>query len=133
MNPDIIITGCQSGTVPYNINQLSNINFSTYEFYIGTSPDAVILCVNAFDSIEYIKRTIKFLEGLGNAKVIALVIFPVVKKNGDFNFKKDTVLTSKDLEQIRVDLFKQIGIKTYVNCEEDAKNLSNEVVGFFSG
>ena len=71
---DLIVVGSQSGTVA---NQLRNINMlplKQYFFLLGSQPDAVILCINAFDSIEYIKRTISFIEAAVKAKVVCLVM-----------------------------------------------------------
>ncbi len=71
---ELIIVGSQSGTVA---NQLRNINMlplKQYSFLLGTQPDSIILCINSYDSIEYIKRTISFFEATVNAKVICLVI-----------------------------------------------------------
>lgn len=73
-NCELIIVGSQSGTVA---NQLRNINMlplKQYSFLLGTQPDSIILCINSHDSIEYIKRTISFIEAAINAKVICLVI-----------------------------------------------------------
>ena len=132
-DPDIIITGCQSGTVPYNISYLSNISLTTYEFYIGTSPDAVILCVNAFDSTSYIERTIKFLEGAGNARVIAIVVFPIMDAEGLFNAKSNFMLDYQELDKIREGLSKRFGIKSFVNNKEGAAQIANEIVTYFRG
>lgn len=76
-NPDIIITGCQSGTIPHNLYSKEYYAFTQYEFLVGTNPDAVILMVNHFDEIDYINRTIQFIESSIDTTVIACVISPV--------------------------------------------------------
>ena len=74
---DIIIVGSQSGTLPLMTDNLGQVPLYTLEFLTGISPDAVILCVNPFVSINYISRAIKVIEGLtGNTKVIVLCLFP---------------------------------------------------------
>lgn len=39
-------------------------------------PDLSILCVNEFDDLDYIQRTIYFLESIENNRVFALALFP---------------------------------------------------------
>jgi len=80
-DPDIIIVGCQSGTIPHNNFHESFFTFTQYEFLVGTSPDAVILLINLIDEISYIRRTISFIESAIDCEVIACVISPVNNKN----------------------------------------------------
>lgn len=130
-DPDIIITGCQSGTIPYNINVMSNLNFSCYEFIIGTAPDAVILCVNHFDSIEYIKKTINFIESVGNAKVISLVVFPFNTNLSPFSNNKIAI----NIEEInkKIDyLYLKTGIKTFFHDKMNSEHICDEIIKYFS-
>lgn len=74
---DLIIAGCQSGTVPYS---LMNIRYATcrqLDFLFGLHPDRVVLCANLFDDLEYIDRTVRSIEALVPCKVIAVVLFPM--------------------------------------------------------
>lgn len=57
------------------------LSFSTTWVIIASNPDAIILCVNVTDEIEYIERTISYIESLTQGKVIALVLFPLLKNN----------------------------------------------------
>lgn len=78
---DIIITGTQSGTIPYSYDTLRNIPVYSMEFLMGIKPDGVVLCVNAFDEVDYLKRTIGVIENLYDTKVIALSLFPFTYEN----------------------------------------------------
>lgn len=80
--PDVIITGSQSGTVPENFCNLGYLPMRQLEFILGTHPDIVVLCVSMKDDIQYIERTIKGIEGLSNARVVAILLFPFIHKNG---------------------------------------------------
>ena len=73
-DPDLIIVGSQSGTVPLTCDNLGNMSFKQYELLLAICPDAVVLCANVFDDIEYIKRTIQFIESSCGARVIAIVV-----------------------------------------------------------
>lgn len=74
---DIIITGTQSGMVPYNYDSMKNIPLYSMEYLMGAQPDGVVLCVNAYDEIDYIRRTIQLIEGLVDTRVFALALHPL--------------------------------------------------------
>jgi hypothetical protein len=78
--PDIIIVGSQSQTIPQHTGNLSLYVLYQYEFIYGTEPDIVILCVNMFDDVNYISRTIHYIESIIEARVIALALFPFDRK-----------------------------------------------------
>ncbi len=75
--PDIIIIGSQSHTVPININNISNIPIYQQDILYAIKPDICLLCVNISDEIEYIEKNIMFLESIANSKVLALIISPI--------------------------------------------------------
>lgn len=80
-NCDIIISGTQSGTIPYSYENLHNIPLYSMEYMMGAKPDGVVLCVNAFDEVSYLKRTISVIENLYDTKIIALSLFPLTYEN----------------------------------------------------
>lgn len=84
-NKDIILVGTQAGSVLYDEGNLNRYNVNLYSFLLGANPDAVVLCVNPYDTIEYIQRTIYFIESGVNTKVIALSVFPLTAKGGYFS------------------------------------------------
>ena len=80
-NCELIMVGSQSGTVPHQLRSLDMIPLKQYLFLLGTQPDSIILCVNGYDSEEYIKRTMSFFKSTVNANVICLIVSYVnVKK-----------------------------------------------------
>lgn len=79
---DIIIGGTQSGMITSYEGNLNTYPLGQYEFILGLQPDLVILCVNADDGLNCIKRTINFIEGGVDCHVIGLVIFPLVNFDG---------------------------------------------------
>jgi uncharacterized NAD-dependent epimerase/dehydratase family protein len=72
--PDLIIAGSQSGTVPYDVHDPRTLTLSSLAFLLGTKPDACILVVNATDEDDYVRATIATLESLAQTRVLALAI-----------------------------------------------------------
>lgn len=107
---DIIITGAQSGTIPYNPSYASNLCFQSHSYLIGTMPDAVLLCVNVFDDINYIVRSINYIEGVTSSTVIALCIFPFRKS---FSLISKVNVTEKELYQYKSLLMENLNIKVF--------------------
>lgn len=83
--PDIIIVGSQKGTVPEKFGNLLSYCTQTYPFIDALKPDFIFLTVLITDSIDFIKRTILFLESLSKSVTIALVLFPLcnIDENGN--------------------------------------------------
>lgn len=74
---DLIIAGCQSGTIPYSLMNIRHATCRQMDFLLGINPDRVVLCANLFDDLEYIGRTVRLIEALGSCTVIAVVLFPM--------------------------------------------------------
>ena len=109
-SPDIIIAGSQSGTISIANANVSMMMTNQYEFLLGIWPDAVILCVNDFDDIDYIKRTVMFIESSIKCKVIAMIIFEGSLKKGD---------TSLNISELKKCLDKKIYIGHSGCCIND--------------
>ncbi|MEG2089173.1 hypothetical protein, partial [Niameybacter sp.] len=93
-----------------------------------------ILCVNVDDEIEYIKRTIAYLEAIISSKVIALVVFPMenTARWSVLSHRKDEI-ESQRLEKERDRIAKEIKLKTYIlNQDNEIERLTNHVEEFFS-
>lgn len=76
-NPDLIIVGSQAHSVPFQAGGLVEYPIPQHEFLLGVQSDAYILCVDDQSPIDYIERTVKYLESLAGGKVIAIVISPL--------------------------------------------------------
>lgn len=76
-SPDLILMGLQSHTVPQSMGALNFYPDLQTEIILGAEPDAFLLCVNIFDDLEYIRRSINYLESLTEATVAALVVSPI--------------------------------------------------------
>ncbi|MYD61570.1 MAG: S8 family serine peptidase [Gemmatimonadetes bacterium] len=72
--PDIILTGSQSGTIPYHVQEHSTHCLSSLAFLLGVKPDACILVVNSIDAEEYIRDTIDGIRAVCKAPTISLAM-----------------------------------------------------------
>jgi hypothetical protein len=125
--PDIILTGCQSGTVTYANNHIQLYSNNQYDFLLGTWPDYVILCVNIFDSLDYVKHTIKFIECSVNSTVGACAIIPSLK---GYEF------SNMGWEERYVELQKQYedaGLKLYrIDIDSEVDRIGMDMLNFFA-
>jgi len=72
--PDLMLVGCQSGTIPFDLNDPRTLSLPSLAFLVGVKPDACVLVVNAMDPTAYIRDTIDALRTIGKATVIALAL-----------------------------------------------------------
>lgn len=100
---DLIITGCQSGTILTEEGNLLNYPIPQIEFLLGTLPDAIILVINPFDDLQMIKRTISFLESCVECKVIALVMFPMTYDNKN-PFGSKTHISDNNFKELSTEI-----------------------------
>ncbi len=132
---DIIIVGSQSGTIPYDYGNIAQFPTYQYSFLLGALPDCIVLCINLFDSYEYIQRTISFIESLANTKVIALATIPFeIKENGNHSFDiLKTLLPCETFFKIQKSFENQFGRPLYnITKDLDMKKLTQQIVNFFS-
>lgn len=100
---DIIIIGGQSSVLPLDEGNLDFFNYSAIDLLYATLPDAVILCINPTDEIDFVKRTINFIESIANCKVIALIMYP-------FHYMQNDILQQRPIKmtkQIFCDEYKE--------------------------
>lgn len=80
-NPDLIIVGGQSQTLHSSNGNLSFYSMENIELLLATSPDGVVLVINIDDPIDYINRTINFIECIQETKVLCLICYPINNSN----------------------------------------------------
>jgi hypothetical protein len=127
-NVDIILAGSQSGTIPYDYNNLNNYLFVQYVFMTAIRPDAVLLCVNAFDDPNYIIRTKNFIESATEGSVIGLVLFPMmISVNG-----KKKIMCDEEIDSVTKKLSEKVQLPVFVNREADYLKIYEHAISFFS-
>lgn len=84
---ELILTGCQSGTIAYDMRNESLLPVDQHNFLLGMNPDGVILCVNEIDDAEYIGKTVRYIEAASDAKIIAIILCDTRKIQKDNFFE----------------------------------------------
>ena len=83
-NCEIIITGSQASVLPCDTCNKSLFPLKQFNFLMGTQPDCMVLCINPYDDLDYIRRTIFFLESSVAGKVIGLWKKPLFHSSKGF-------------------------------------------------
>lgn len=114
-----------------NILEFPNMQ---YHFALGTQPDAIVLCVNIFDELSYIRNSVYALVGLTRASVVAFVVFPLTFI-GDwkevFGSSKRKI-TDKEFGQFADTLKKEFNKPVFLLGEKQhMEDLCREIVNFF--
>lgn len=129
--PDIILVGSQSQTIPVAYGNKSNFPINNYELILGTCPDAFLLVVNSDDEIEYIEKSIKFLESASFGKVIALILSPINQVDRWSVIGSNiNIIAQSDLDIKKIKLKEKFEIPVYRT--EDIDSIYKVVVAYFS-
>ena len=133
-NADIVIVGSQSSVIPFDIGNLSMFPVKQYVFLLGTQPDAVVLCVNPYDDIEYIKRSIGYLENLVGCKVIGMSLFPM-DVNSDWTgiYGKKSRLDDDKCMSLKRMIYEKTGVPVFqLGNQNDIDNMYQTILSYFS-
>lgn len=133
-NPDIILVGGQSQTISLTTGNIGLYTLYNQELLLGSEPDICILCVNIFDEISYIKRTIHYLESFIETKVIGLVLYPA-ERNLRWSIFGNTVngISEERLKEKQMEFGQAIGLSVYIlDVESDLEDLYQKCLSHFS-
>lgn len=133
-NCDIILAGCQSGTLQYDVGNESRLCYESHEFLLGINPDTSILCVNPHDDLKYVKRTIAYIESVSGNKVCAICLYPVEKKPNQLGYGYvNNRLDKKQLEQIRRQFEETLEKPVFISgIREELDALYECIIDFFT-
>lgn len=133
--PDIILVGSQSGTVPMLYDNIGQFPLAQLVFLLGTLPDGVILCVNFNEEISYIRRTVDTIQGLAESKIIAFGIYPKYYKNGwQFANAHQSHATEEQLQKYVRVLEDEFGVAAFpLNAQENYEQLYQHCMQQFQG
>ena len=130
---EIIICGSQSGTIPFDIGNLEQFPIQQIAFLYGTCPDAVVLNINPYDTLDYIKRTITFIESAVNCKVVCLCLFPMDFKDGYAMLSgAKTKLSLQQCHEHKTRISEALDIPVYIlGIKEEENLIVQTIVDFF--
>lgn len=133
-NCEVIITGSQASVLPYDICNKSMFPLKQFNFLMGTQPDCMVLCINPYDDIDYIQRTIFFLESSVAGKVIGLCIYPMnYKSDWTGMYHQKELLSETEIEFFKTMFSQEFNIPSYqLGSAADIASLYEDVVAFFS-
>lgn len=133
-NPDLIIVGSQSQSVSNGVEAIGYMPIKQHELILGTCPDAYILLVNVTDDNEYVHRTISFLSSVTPAKVIALVVSPLVYQiEGGYQTKLLRCMSDEEMEQKLHEVEKEYRIASFsLNDVEITRKLQGIIEDYYS-
>ena len=126
---DLIFIGSQSGSVPFLYNNMRQITLEQMDFIVAAMADIAILCVNIDDDIEYIGRTIDFINGAAKTKVRCIAIFPLkFRSNWGFVSNVKEMANDLDIQNMKEKISTMFGLKSYVIDEANARFFVNEII-----
>jgi len=130
---EIIMVGTQSNTIPLTTGFIGFYPLYNTDILLGSEPDICILSVNFNDDVNYIKRTISYLENYISTKVLALVIFPVMRDSLWSSLTSRGVLIEKNkLNEKKNELFEKTKINVYIlGDSNEMDKLYNDIIDFF--
>ena len=131
---DIIISGSQSGTIHYNNSTIECFSIDQYGFLLGMMADYYILCINPHDELEYVEKTINFVNSIDEGKVMALVVYPIkaIETLSGIKYKNEALL-EKDLYRLKNSYNEFFELPAYVlGNEDDMESLAKQIIDWFS-
>ncbi|MCR5837674.1 MAG: S8 family serine peptidase [Lachnospiraceae bacterium] len=133
-NVDVIICGSQSQTVSYNYGNMGFYPIQQHNFILATEPDCTVLVANIGDEVEYIKRTIQYIEATASSKVIAIVMSNLISDR-NWNVKGTAFRVAEGL--IEQDIIDRIEKETkrkcyYMGSENSIHDLVDSIVNYLS-
>ena len=132
-NPDIILVGSQSGTIPWEFGNLNGYAFNQMQFLLATNPDAVVLSINEYDTIDTIIRTVNFIEASVDCKVIALVVFPMTIDLYNSQYNGMIELSEDKYNSLKKKILNILNKPLYLlGKEQDMDNLYFDILAYFS-
>ncbi len=129
---EIILSGTQSGLLAYNNRNIINSALRHQIVFEAIQPDVIIVCINPFDSIDFIKRVVNTAEGLSKGKVIGLVCFPIdYSDQWGKSFMKVQRVSEQKEEKIKKSIMESLKLNVYMlDKEHELDMLINKCIDF---
>lgn len=130
-NKDIIIIGLQSQILQYSFGNIAFYPFEQERVLIATEADCMILCVNLWDDLDYIKRCIQYIESYYASEVLCIVIYPY-KKDNEWTLTNgiEVNLDNEEVEKFREIIREEFKLPVYINRKENDL-VVEQIIDFF--
>lgn len=130
-NSDILLVGSQSGTIPYQYDNTSKLTIQQTELLMAINPDAVVLCINYDDDINYVERTMKYIESINVCKVLCFCMLPV-KYSQKVRVVQKIELTEEEMCNRKKEIKKLFGLELFILGDKyEMDMLYQKVIDFF--
>lgn len=130
-NTDLILVCSQYTTIPFDVANISMFTNNQYDFLMGTQPEAIVLTINPFDNYDYVKRTVMFLESAVDAKVVAIVVYPITLTNDWTGFYgKRQLLNNDEYMQIKNHYERALNIPVF-SLDDRMDSLKDVIIDYF--
>jgi len=131
-SPDIILAGIQSATIPYVYSNVNYLTYKQFELLFGILPDVVILCINPFDDISYINRTISSIENYANSHVMCCVLYPQTYNNHWVVFQGKHTLSPEERAKLIQTISENVNLPCYDLSEPlHIKSIVDQLIDYF--
>lgn len=100
---------------------------------LGTLPDVFILCINPHDDLEYIRKSINFLNSIDDGKVRAIVVFPmkaIVTLSG-IGYRVEEIADNEFLK-IKNELQNEFNLPVFSMSDSDTLQICSLIIDEFS-
>lgn len=130
---DLILFGGQSHCLFNELGDEYKYTILNHDLIIGAQPDAFILCVNYYDSINYVKRTISYLESLFNSPVLAIAVSSFSSKKNITGIIHMDNISEKEVRNFSVFLQRETKLPVYLIEDERApSHMAKIILSYFN-
>lgn len=127
---DIIVVGTQGPTIHLNRCNIAHFPLLSTDILLGTQPDGAVLCVNMWDQMEYIKRTIVYLESVLEIPILVIALF-AVRNDSMLHVNTKVRYEEEEIEKKRRELEQYFGKKVFIQGKDD-EQICNNCIAYFS-
>lgn len=129
---EVLILSGQSGTIPYDNGNIGRLTFFQHDLISSVQMDCCLLCINAYDDLDYIERTIAYINSLSNGKVIALVLFPITYELNTLGYaKKQIRIQEEELSNIKNNIQSKLKLPVFLT-QNDISDIADCCINYLS-
>lgn len=128
MDKDVIILGGQSAVLPRYFYNTGQINVNQYSYLLSTLSDVYVLCVNWFDDLSLIERSINFVESICTARIIFLCLSPLKNLSNGVLSQNIEYLSDLEIKSIVSRLEKKFNLTVIIAGERSQDEIIYQTI-----